>query len=70
MLELLIDNIFVMFDRGVFQQTVGIPMRTNCVLLLVDFFHYSHEVDIILGLLKKSEKKLTGSYYFTFCVHR
>ena len=30
MLEFLIDNIFAMFGGRVFQQTVGIPMDTNC----------------------------------------
>jgi len=34
MLEFCIDNIFVMFARSVFQQTVGIPMGTNCAPLL------------------------------------
>jgi hypothetical protein len=34
MLESLIDNIFVFFGRLVFQQTVGIPMGTNCAPLL------------------------------------
>ena len=29
MLEFLIDNIFVIFGRRVFQQTMGIPMSTN-----------------------------------------
>jgi hypothetical protein len=28
--KFLIDNIFVMFGGRVFQQTVGIPMGTNC----------------------------------------
>ena len=36
-LELLIDNIFAMFDGRVFQQAVGIPMGTNCAPLLADF---------------------------------
>jgi hypothetical protein len=31
MLEVLIHNVFVMFGGFVFQQTVGIPMETNCV---------------------------------------
>ena len=43
MLEVLIDNIFVMFDGRVFQQTVGIPMGTNCAPLLADLFLYSYE---------------------------
>ena len=36
MLEFLVDNIFVVFAGKVFQQTVGIPMGTNCAPLLVD----------------------------------
>jgi hypothetical protein len=31
MLELLIDNTFVIFGGRVFQQTVGIPMGANCM---------------------------------------
>ena len=38
MVEFLIDNIFVMFGGRVFQQTVGIPMGTNCAPLLADLF--------------------------------
>jgi hypothetical protein len=38
MVELLIDNIFAMFGGRVFQQTVGIPMGTNCAPLLADLF--------------------------------
>ena len=56
MLEFLIDNIFVMLGGCVFQQTVGIPMGTNCVPLLADLFLYSYEADFIQGFLKKSEK--------------
>jgi hypothetical protein len=58
MLEFLIDNIFVFFGGRVFQQTVGIPMGTNCAPLLVDLLLYSYEADFIRGLLKKNEKKL------------
>ena len=39
-LDFLIDNIFVMFGKRVFQQTVDIPMGTNCAPLLADFFLY------------------------------
>ena len=58
MLEFLIDNIFFIFGGRVFQQTVGIPMGTNCAPLLADMFLYSYEADFIQGLLKKNEKKL------------
>ena len=55
-----------MFGGRVFQQTVGIPMGTYCVPLLVDLFLYSYETDFIRGLLKKNEKKLARSFNFTF----
>ena len=41
MLEFLIDNLFVLFGGGVFQETVDIHMGRNCALLLDDFFLYS-----------------------------
>ena len=66
MLEIFMDNIFVMFDGCVFQQTVGIPMGTNCAPLLADLFLYSYEADFIQGFLKKTEKKLVRSFNFTF----
>ena len=66
MLEFLIDNIFVIFGGRVFQQTVGIPMGTNCSPLLADLFLYSYEAYFIQGFLKKMENKLTRSFNFTF----
>ena len=66
MLEFFIDNIFVMFGERVFQQTVDIPMGTNCAPLLADLFLYSYEVDFIQGLLKKNEKKLARSFNIKF----
>ena len=66
MLEFLIDNVVVIFGGRVFQQTVGIPMGTNCAPLLVDLFFYSYEADLIQGLLKKNENKLARSFNFMF----
>ena len=45
---------------------VGIAMDTNCAPLLADVFLYSYEADFIQGLLKKNERKLAGSFNFTF----
>jgi hypothetical protein len=42
MLELLIDNIFAMFDGRVFQQTVGIHMGTNCRPLLAGMLQHKN----------------------------
>jgi hypothetical protein len=52
------DSIVVIFGGRVFQQTIGIPMGTNCVPLLTDLFLYSYEADFTQGLLRKTEKKL------------
>jgi len=49
MLEFLIDSICVMFGGRVFQQTVAIPMGTNCVPLLADLLFYSYEAGFIQG---------------------
>ena len=49
-LELLLDNIFVVFVRQIFQQTIGIPIGTNCVPLLADLFLYSYEAEFIKGV--------------------
>jgi hypothetical protein len=66
MLEFWIDNTFVMLGRRVCQQTVGIPMGTNCALLLADLFLFSYEAEFIEGLLKKNKKKLAQFFNFTF----
>ena len=55
-----------MFVGCVFQQTVGIPMGTNCELLLADLFLYSYEADFIQSLRQRKEKKLAQSFGFTF----
>ena len=52
MLEFMIDNIFVIFGRLVFQQTVGIPMGS----LHADLFLYSYEADFIQELLTKNKR--------------
>ena len=57
MLDILIDNIFVTFEGRVFQQTVGIPMGTNCVPFLADLFLYYYEDDIIRELLRMKIRK-------------
>ena len=36
-------TVFVKFGGRVFQQTVGIPMGTNCAPLLSDLFFHSYE---------------------------
>jgi hypothetical protein len=60
------ENIYVVFGDQVFQQSVGIPMDTNCVPLLADLFLYSYEADIVQKLLRDNNKKLTMSFNHAF----
>ena len=55
-----------MFGGHVFQQTVAIPMGTNCAPLLANLFLYQYEADFIQRIFKKNEKKLARSFNFTF----
>ena len=66
MLEFLVDNIFVVFAGKVFQQTVGIPMGTNCAPLLADIFLYSYEADFIQALLSTGKKRLASRFNLTY----
>jgi hypothetical protein len=68
MLEFLIDNFYVVIGgqvfQQVFQQSVGIPMDTNCAPLLADLLLYSYEAEFIQKLL--NEKKKVSCYGFQF----
>ena len=66
MLEYLIDNIFVEFGGRIFQQTVGIPMCTNCAPLLADLFLCSYEAEFVQSLLKAGKKHLAQQFNFTY----
>ena len=66
MLEFLVDNIFVVLAGKVFQQTVGIPMGTNCAPLLADIFLYSYEADFIQSLLSTGKKHLASRFNLTY----
>ena len=66
MLNFLIDNIFVQFGGRVFQQTIGIPMGTNCAPLLADLFLHSYEADFLQSLLNKKDRRLALSFNLTF----
>ena len=61
MLNFLIDNIFVQYGGRVFQQTIGIPMGTNCAPLFADLFLHSYEAEFLQSLLDKKKKK-KGTY--------
>ena len=53
----LIDKIFVQVGGRVYQQTIGIPICTNCVPLLNDSFFYSYQADFLDEPLKQKQKQ-------------
>ena len=65
MLKYLIDNIFVEFGGRIFQETIGIPIGTNCEPLLADLFSYLYEAEFVHSLLKAGKKHLAQRFYFT-----
>jgi hypothetical protein len=66
MLEFLIDNIYVVVGGLVFQQSVGIPIGTNCAPLLTDLFLYSYEAGFIQKLLHEKIISLVVAFNSTF----
>ena len=47
---IVVDNIFVLFGRRVFQQRIGIPMGINCAPLLTHLFLLAYDADFLQGL--------------------
>ena len=66
MLEILVDNIFVVFAGKVFKQIIAIPMDTNCAPLLADIFLYSYEAEFIQSLLPVGKKRLASQFNFKY----
>jgi len=64
-INFLIDNIFIEYGGRIFQQTVGIPMGTNCAPLLADLFLHTYEAGFVQELLRKGEKTLAQSFNYT-----
>ena len=64
--EFLVDNIFVVLAKTVFQQIIGIPKGTNCAPLLTDIFLYSYEAEFIQSLLSAGKKRLASQFNFTY----
>ena len=60
------DKIFVVLAEEIYQQNVGIPMRTDCVPFLANIFLYSYEAKFIKSLLSSGKKQLTSLFNFTY----
>ena len=63
---ILIDKIFVQFSTLVFQSTNGIPMGTNCTPLLAELCLHAYGANLLQGLLKNKDRKLTKTFISNF----
>ena len=50
-------NIYVEFGGLLYQQTVGVPVCTNCARLVADLILYSYEANFVQRLQKSKFKK-------------
>ena len=66
MIEFLVDNIYVRFGGQLFRHTVGIPMGTNCALLLADLFLCSYENEFLDKLIKEGKRKLARKFSLSY----
>ena len=58
MFNFLIDNIYTIIQIGsaVYQQTIGIPMDTDCAPLVADLFLFSYEFEFMKSLISVAAK--------------
>ena len=56
--------LYVEFNGQIIQQTVGIPMDTNCAPLLADLFLFGYKGGVYTGALKSSEEKPCSEIQF------
>ena len=53
------------FGGRIFQQTIAIPVGTNCAPLLADLFLHSYEAEFVQSLLQAGKKHLAQQFNFT-----
>jgi uncharacterized membrane protein YccF (DUF307 family) len=62
MLYFLVDNIYVVIGIQIFQYSVGIPMGTNCALLLADLFLLAYGGEFVQKLKIKENYHVFQPY--------
>ena len=61
----LLDNIFVRFGTKLYRQTIGIPIETNCALLVADLFLFCCERDFIMSLSRENQTDIIEAFNLT-----
>ena len=54
-LTFLLDNTYIRFGSKLYRQIVGIPMGTNCAILVADLFLFCYERDFMLSLSEDNQ---------------
>lgn len=47
----LLDILYISLGDSLFKQSIGIPMGTNCVVFLANFYLFTYEFDFIERLI-------------------
>ena len=61
----LLDNIYIRFGSKLYRQIVGIPMGTNCALLVADLFLFCYERDFMLSLSDENQSGVIEAFNST-----
>ena len=61
-LTFLWDTIYIRFGTKLYNQTVGIPMGSNCAPLIADFFLCCYERDFMLSLSRDKDAEIIEAF--------
>ena len=64
-LTFLPNNIYIRFGTKLYRQIVGIPMGTNCALLVADLFLYCYERDFMMSLSVENQSEIIEAFSST-----
>ena len=61
-LHYLLDNMFIRFGSKLYRKIVGIPIGTNCALLVADLFLFCYERDFMLSLSDNNQTDIIKAF--------
>ena len=64
-LTFLLDNIYIRFGSKIYRQIVGIPVGTNCALIVADLFLFCYERDFMLSLSDDNQSEVIEAFNST-----
>ena len=61
----LLDNIYIRFGTKIYRQFVGIPVGSNCALLVADLFLFCFESDFMTSLSDVKQAEIIEAFKST-----